>query len=256
MLKLKIAQFRCRSDNFGLLLHDPASGQTAAIDTPDGDTIWRKLQELDWQLSHIFNTHHHYDHVPGNEMLKERTGCTIIGAKTDAHRIPGIDVKLMDEEIFQFGGRAITLLETPGHTMGCVCYHIPEERLLFTGDTLFSMGCGRLFEGTPEIMWSSLQKLKALPDDTNIYCGHEYSLTNAEFALEIEPGNEALQARAREVRALRRAHKDTLPISLATEKETNPFLRPDSAEIQAFFNLQGASKTEIFAAIRAYRNQF
>jgi len=256
MSELEVAQFRCRSDNFGLLIHDKTSGLTAAIDTPDGEKIWKELHERNWQLSHIFNTHHHYDHVPGNEMLKERTGCTIIGAKMDAHRIPGIDIQLTDGEQYLFGNQEITMIETPGHTMGCVCYYVEEDRLLFTGDTLFSMGCGRLFEGSAQIMWHSLQKIKALPEDTKIYCGHEYTLTNAEFALEIEPGNKALQARANEVRELRRNRQDTLPISLSTEKATNPFLRTDSTEIQNFFNLQGASQTKIFAAIRARRNQF
>ncbi|MCF6199525.1 MAG: hydroxyacylglutathione hydrolase [Hyphomicrobiaceae bacterium] len=256
MSRMEVAQFRCRSDNFGLLLHDPASGLTAAIDTPDGEVIWRELQSRNWQLSHIFNTHHHYDHVPGNEMLKERTGCTIVGAKIDAHRIPGIDLQLTDGEQYLFGNQAITMIETPGHTMGSVCYFVQEDRFLFTGDTLFSMGCGRLMEGSAQTMWHSLQKIMALPEDTKIYCGHEYTLTNAEFALEIEPGNKALQARANKVRELRRARQDTLPVSLSSEKATNPFLRPDSAEIQKYFNLQGASKTEIFAAIRTHKNQF
>ena len=253
---LQVAQFRCREDNFGLLLHDPASGLTAAIDTPDGETIWRELQKRGWKLSHIFNTHHHYDHVPGNEMLKKRSNCIIIGAANDAHRIPGIDVRLEDSETFSFGRHQIEMLETPGHTMGCVCYFVKEEKLLFTGDTLFSMGCGRLFEGDAEIMWHSLQKILALPDETKIWCGHEYTLTNGEFALEIEPDNKALQERVEEVRRLRRTRKDTLPVSLGIEKATNPFLRPDSAEIRRFFNLPDASKEEVFAATRAYRNNY
>ena len=256
MSTLQVAQFRCRSDNFGLLLHDADSGLTASIDTPDGETIWQELQQRGWQLSHIFNTHHHYDHVPGNELLKERSGCTIIGAKIDAPRIPGIDVQLRDGEVFPFAAHRLQMIETPGHTMGCVCYYVQGERLLFTGDTLFSMGCGRLFEGSPEIMWHSLQKLMALPDDTQIYCGHEYTLTNGEFALEIEPQNSALQERVKEVRQLRRARKDTLPVSLASEKASNPFLRPHSPEIRRFLDLPEATKTEVFAAIRSRRNSF
>ena len=239
MNDLIIAQFRCRSDNFGLLIHDQATGLTASIDTPDGETIWRELNNRNWQLTHIFNTHHHYDHVPGNEMLKERTGCTIVGCKKDSHRIPGIDVELEDGEVYQFGTKTMTVLETPGHTLGSICFYIEPDKVLFTGDTLFSMGCGRLFEGSAEIMWRSLQKISALPDETKIYCGHEYTLTNAEFALEIDPDNKALQDRAEQVRELRRARKDTLPVSLATEKATNPFLRANSKALQKFFGSGG-----------------
>ena len=256
MSKVKIAQFRCRSDNFGLLVHDPVSGCTASIDTPDGDTIKAELERRGWQLSHIFNTHHHYDHVPGNEFLKQETGCIIVGCKNDAHRIPGIDVQLQDGETSAFGSQTMTLLETPGHTLGSVCFYMEPDMVLFTGDTLFSMGCGRMFEGSREVMWHSMQKIIALPDATQIYCGHEYTLSNAEFALEIEPGNKALQKRAKEVRDLRRARKDTLPVDLGTEKATNPFLRPHSLDIQKYFNLEGRPEAEIFGAMRELKNDF
>ena len=256
MSKLSVHQFRCRSDNFGLLLHDPVAGLCASIDTPDGETIWHELEIRGWQLTHIFNTHHHYDHVPGNEMLKERTGCTIVGSKKDAQRIPGIDQLLEDGDIYEFGANTITMLETPGHTLGSVCYFVEPDNILFTGDTLFSMGCGRLFEGSAELMWQSMQKICALPDDAQIYCGHEYTLQNAEFALDVEPNNQALQQRAREVRELRRAHKDTLPVSLATEKATNPFLRSNSREIQKKFGLEGQAELKTFAATRELKNQY
>ena len=256
MGKLSVHQFRCRSDNFGLLVHDPVANLCASIDTPDGETIWGELQAKGWQLTHIFNTHHHYDHVPGNEMLKERTGCTIVGAKNDAERIPGIDELLEDGDIYEFGANKITMLETPGHTLGSVCFFVEPDKILFTGDTLFSMGCGRLFEGSAQLMWQSMQKIRALPDDAQIYCGHEYTLSNAEFALEVEPDNLALQQRAQEVRELRRARKDTLPVSLGTEKATNPFLRADSMEIQKKFGLEGQAEIKTFAATRALKDQF
>ncbi len=256
MTGLQIAQFRCRSDNFGLLMHDPAANLTASIDTPDGETIWQELAKRGWQLSHIFNTHHHYDHVPGNEMLKERSHCTIVGARNDAHRIPLIDVKLSDGNRYDFGSHKITMIETPGHTLGSVCFFVEPEKLLFTGDTLFSLGCGRLFEGSAQMMWQSLQRISALPDETKIYCGHEYTLTNGEFALEIEPRNKALLARMEDVRKLRRAQLDTLPVTLATEKATNPFLRSHSPEIQNYFSLEGHPEHEVFAATRTLKDDF
>ena len=256
MSKLSVHQFRCRSDNFGLLLHDPETGLCASIDTPDGETIWHELETKGWQLTHIFNTHHHYDHVPGNEMLKERSGCTIVGSKNDAQRIPGIDQLLEDGDAYEFGANTITMLETPGHTLGSVCFFVEPDHILFTGDTLFSMGCGRLFEGSAELMWQSMQKICALPDDAQIYCGHEYTLQNAEFALDVEPNNQALRQRADEVRALRRARKDTLPVSLATEKATNPFLRSNSREIQKKFGLEGQADIKTFSATRALKDNF
>ncbi len=256
MHKLEVIQFKCRSDNFGVLLHDRDANLTASIDTPDGEVIWRELVTRKWQLTHIFNTHHHYDHVPGNEMLKERTGCMIVGAKNDASRIPGIDCKLEDGEVFPFGTHQIRLIETPGHTLGSVCYYVEPDRILFTGDTLFSMGCGRMFEGRADVMWQSMLKLRALPDETMVYCGHEYTLQNAEFALEVDPHNKALHTRVEEVKKLRRAHKDTLPVALGTEKETNPFLRADRAEIKKYFGLERQPDAECFAAARQLKNEF
>ena len=256
MSELQIFQFPCRSDNYGVLVHDPDTGLCASIDTPDGEVIWGELQSRSWQLSHIFNTHHHYDHIPGNEMLKERTGCTIIGAKHDAHQIPGIDILVTDGEVIEFGSHKITVLETPGHTLGSVCYFFEPDRILFAGDTLFSMGCGRMFEGSAQVMWQSMLKIRALPDDTQLYCGHEYTLTNAEFALEVEPNNKALRERMEEVRKLRRAHLPTLPVSLGTEKATNPFLRADNPDLQKFFDLQGHAPADAFAATRSLKNDF
>jgi len=256
MSRLNVRQFICRSDNFGLLLHDEDSSLTASIDTPDGEAILEQLRIRGWRLSHIFNTHHHYDHVPGNELLKRETGCVIVGSKKDADRIPLIDERMEDLETFMFAGHPVQLIETPGHTSGSVCFYLPDDGLLFTGDTLFSMGCGRLFEGTPEMMWRSLQRLRALPDDTQVYCGHEYTITNAEFALEVEPDNEALRQRAEQARQLRRNRQATLPVSLGMEKATNPFLRPDQSDIQRHFDLMEQPVEETFAALRELRNRF
>jgi hydroxyacylglutathione hydrolase len=256
MSALRVQQFNCRTDNVGLLLHAPASGLTAAVDTPDPVAILSACTAAGWRLSHVFNTHHHHDHVSGNLALKEATGCTVVGAACDAARIPGIDAALADGESYDFGGHRLVLLETPGHTSGSVCWHLPDDRLLFTGDTLFSLGCGRLFEGTAERMWASLRRLIPLPDDTLIYCGHEYTVANAEFALEMEPGNAALRVRAEEARAARRQRRPTLPVSLGSEKACNPFLRPASAEIRRHLGLAEASDGQVFARLRQLKDDF
>jgi hydroxyacylglutathione hydrolase len=256
MSNLHVHQFFCRTDNLGLLLHAPASGLTASIDTPDAEAIRRELAGRGWRLSHVLNTHHHHDHVPGNLALKAATGCTIVGAKCDAARIPGIDVQLDDEQRYDFGGHPVVMLATPGHTNGSVCWHLPDDGLLFTGDTLFSLGCGRLFEGSAERMWSSLQRLAALPDDTLVYCGHEYTVANAEFALEVEPGNMALQQRAEAARAARRQRQATLPVTLGSEKACNPFLRAASVEIRRQLQLADAPDWQVFARLRELKNQF
>lgn len=256
MSPLQVHQFICRTDNFGLLLHEPSSGATASIDSPDATAIGRELMARGWRLSHIFNTHHHHDHVPGNLELKRVWGCCIVGAKRDATRIPGIDVTLDEDAVFDFAGHAVRMIDTPGHTLGSVCYFLPDDQLLFTGDTLFSLGCGRLFEGSAADLWISLCKISALPDATLVYCGHEYTLANAEFALEMEPDNAALRQRAEAVRQQRRARQATLPVPLATEKATNPFLRPHSHEIRRRLGMEAASDVDVLARLRALKDEF
>jgi hydroxyacylglutathione hydrolase len=254
MQNLEIHMFICRSDNFGILLHDPESGATASIDTPDPDTISDELAARGWELSHIFNTHHHYDHADGNIPLKRQTGCTIVGCREDAHRIPGIDVRLSDGDTYDFAGCEVKVIATPGHTDGHICYWLPTEEIVFTGDALFSMGCGRLFEGTPTQMWHSLQKLAKLPPQTMIYCGHEYTIHNLQFALEMEPDNPKLQKRAEEVMQLLSNGKFTLPVSIRTELDTNPFLRPNSPLIQQTLGMENQPPEPIIAEIRQRRN--
>ena len=256
MADLQIHQFRCRSDNFGVLIHDAEEGVTAAIDAPEAAAIERALSDTGWALTHILCTHHHFDHVEGIEPLKAATGCVVVGALKDAQRIPGIDIKLEEGEIYSFGGHDIHALESSGHTIGALSYHIPSAGLVFTGDTLFSLGCGRLFEGDASMMWHSIQKIMALPGETQIYCGHEYTLANGEFALTIEPGNKALQARLEEVRELLRAGKATLPSSVQREIDTNPFMRPDSPEVQKNLAMEGRSLEEVFAKIRSLKDRF
>jgi hydroxyacylglutathione hydrolase len=256
MAGLQIHQFLCRQDNFGVLIHDPENGLTAAIDTPDAAPIRAALAEKGWRLTHIFTTHHHGDHTAGHEELKAETGCHIVGPAKEAASIPGIDKKVSEGDTFTFGDQSVRVIETPGHTLGHVTFYLPDAGVAFVGDTLFSLGCGRLLEGTADMMWASLQKLKDLPRSTLIYCGHEYTQSNARFALTIEPGNEALQKRAREVDALRARGEVTLPVTLSDEFAQNPFLRPDSAEIQARLGQVGQPLATIFAQIRQRKDRF
>jgi len=250
---LEVYQFMCRSDNFGVLIHDPETGLTAAIDAPEAEAVRQALNAKGWTLTHILLTHHHPDHVAGVASLKSETGCTVTGPAKG--RISGVDVGLSEGETYGFGGYEAQVLETPGHTLDHIAYFFPQAGLLFAGDTLFSLGCGRVFEGTPVQMWHSLQKLMRLPRETEVYCGHEYTLKNAEFALTVESGNDALQERAAEVRRLREQGKPTLPTTLGRELDTNPFLRPDSPEIHQTLGMEDASDEAVWAELRQRRNQ-
>jgi hydroxyacylglutathione hydrolase len=255
-MALAIEQFTCRSDNFGVLIHDSQSGLTASIDAPEEGPISAKLAENNWHLNEIFTTHHHGDHVEGNLALKEVFGCRITGPAGETDKIPGIDKTVGQGDTITFADMEIKVIETPGHTLGHVSYWIPSRNVAFVADTLFAMGCGRVFEGTAEMMWNSLEKLLALPDETTIYCGHEYTLANAKFALTIEPDNADLVARAKEVEQLRAEGKPTLPTTMAMEKKTNPFLRVNEPAIRANLGMTGASPTEVFAEIRGRKDRF
>ncbi|MEJ2089218.1 MAG: hydroxyacylglutathione hydrolase, partial [Gammaproteobacteria bacterium] len=202
------------------------------------------------------NTHHHFDHAGGNEALKAQWGCVVVGAANDASRIPGIDVKVADGDTYQFGNHAARILEVPGHTTGHIAYYFADDGVAFVGDTLFALGCGRLFEGTPQQMWTSLKKLMALPDDTIVYCAHEYTQANAAFALTVEPGNEALLARSAEIDRLRAEGIPTVPTTIGLEKATNPFLRPDSANLRTTIGLQDAELVDVFAETRRRKDRF
>ncbi|MFN3237141.1 MAG: hydroxyacylglutathione hydrolase [Pseudomonadales bacterium] len=253
---LEVFQFPCLSDNYGYLIHDPANNLTAAIDTPEVAPINQALEAKGWELTHILNTHHHFDHAGGNLELKQQWGCTIVGAKNDAARIPGIDIELSDGDTFQFGDYTATIFDVSGHTLGHIAFYFPSEEVLFSGDALFALGCGRLFEGSPAQMWNSLQKLKALPDSTTVYCAHEYTAANAAFALSVEPDNKDLQARCAEIKALRAANKPTVPSNLGVEKATNPFLRPDSPDLQKVVGLDGDDLVAVFAETRKRKDNF
>ncbi|MGU3573993.1 hydroxyacylglutathione hydrolase [Brucellaceae bacterium C25G] len=253
---LQIEQFICRSDNIGILIHDPVSNLTAAIDAPQEAPILEALKRRGWKLDYIFTTHHHHDHVEANFALKQKFGLTIYGPRAEADKIADIDHLLNDGDHFNFGRFKVEVISTPGHTNGEISYFIPEAKVVFTGDTLFSLGCGRLLEGTPAQMYHSLQILSALPADTAVYCGHEYSASNARFALTIDPDNKALQKRASEIMCLREADQLTLPTSIAQELATNPFLRSSDADIRANLSMNDADDKDVFTRIRALKDSF
>ena len=255
-MSLEIVQFACLSDNYCWLVHDESADVTAVIDTPEVDPINRALEEKGWRLTHILNTHHHFDHSAGNLDLKEQWGATIVGADIDAERIPGIDVRVKEGDTYMFGGSPAKVFETPGHTSGHISFFFEDDGIAFVGDTIFTLGCGRLFEGTAEQMWDSIGKLMSLPDSTVIYCAHEYTLANAAFALSVEPGNRELVERAAEIERLRANGTPTVPTTLALEKATNPFLRPSSANLQETVGLVGAPLVDVFAETRRRKDNF
>jgi hydroxyacylglutathione hydrolase len=261
MATLEIYQFPCWQDNYGVLIHDAAAGLTASIDAPEEKAVQEALKHTGWTLTHIITTHHHHDHVEGHKGLKRDTGCKIHGPSGEAAKIPGIDETVMEGDRIPFGAFELQVIETPGHTAGEVTYYIPgalpSGGVAFTGDTLFSVGCGRVIEGSYAQMWASLEKIAALPPSTMIYCGHEYTQSNIRFALTVEPGNQALLQRKAEVDALRGEGKPTLPVSLGQELETNPFLRPESPEIRKNLGFgAGTPNTQVFEELRRRKDSF
>jgi hydroxyacylglutathione hydrolase len=247
--------FPCLKDNYGFLLHDPDSGETACIDTPEADRILAEAEGKGWKITQIWNTHWHPDHAGGNAAIKAATGCTIVGPRGEAAKIPTLDRQLVEGDTVKLGAVKANVLETPGHTAGHIVYHLPEHRIAFVGDTLFALGCGRLFEGTAQQMWTSLGKLRALPDDTTIYCAHEYTAANAAFALSVDPGNRDLQLYADEVSVKRSAGRPTVPTSIGKEKRANPFLRADDPKLQTFVGHPGDA-VATFAEVRERKNRF
>ena len=244
------------SDNYAYLLHDPASGEAAVVDPSEAGPVLAALKETGWRLKHILNTHHHHDHIGGNAELKRATGAHIAGPEKDRHRIPDLETGLSEGDTYRVGTRMLRVLEVPGHTSGHIALVFDEDQAVFSGDTLFALGCGRLFEGTPEQMWASLGKLRALPGATRVYCGHEYTQSNARFAVTVEPGNSDLAARAEEIARLRGAGQPTIPSTIDLENRTNPFLRADRPELQEAQGWAGRDPVEIFAEIRRRKDNF
>jgi len=248
--------FSCLQDNYGVLVHDRATGATAAIDAPESAAVEAALRQTGWKLSNILVTHHHHDHTGGIADLKARHQCRVVGPRNEANRIPMLDETVGEGDTVRVGKLGARVIETPGHTAGHISYWFEPDCLAFVGDTLFSIGCGRVIEGTPDMMWRSLLKLRALPGGTRLYCGHEYTQANIRFAQTIEPDNLALIARAAEASEQVRQHKPTIPTTLDAEKAANPFLRADLAEVAAAVGLAGKPAAEVFAEIRGRKNRF
>jgi len=255
-MSLIIDHLICLRDNFVWLLREPASGAVACVDPSEAVPVKAKLDALGWKLTHILNTHHHPDHTGGNLELKRETGATIVGPAADRARIPGIDTALAEGETYDFGQERAQVFDIPGHTRGHIAFWFEGAKAVFTGDTLFSLGCGRLFEGTPQQMWTSLSKLRRLPGDTRVYCGHEYTQSNAKFALTMEPDNATLKERAAEVDRLRAAGQATLPSTMAAECAANPFLRAADPGLARAVGLSPGDPVAVFAAVRTRKDKF
>lgn len=253
---LTILQLPVLNDNYIYLLHDPISGETAAVDPAVAQPVLDVLEQKGWHLTYILNTHHHPDHVGGNIELKQKTGCTVIAAVSDQPRIPGFDRGVVDGDVITLGKHSARIISTPGHTSGHIVYHFADDDALFCGDTLFVMGCGRLFEGTAEQMWQSLQKLKTLPGSTRIYCAHEYTQANGRFALTVEPDNLELQQRMGVINQLRTQYLPTVPSTIKQELATNPFFRENSVTLQKTIHKINNAPVEIFAEIRRLKDHF
>jgi hydroxyacylglutathione hydrolase len=256
MAQLRIEQIPVLNDNYVYLIHEPQAGVTGVVDPAVAEPVLDRLRVHGWKLDWILSTHHHTDHTGGNLELKQATGCQIAGPKADAARIPGIDRGLAEGDRFRLGNAEAVVYETPGHTSGHISYWFEQARALFCADTLFSLGCGRLFEGTPELMWRSLSKFAPLPADTMIYCAHEYTQSNARFALSVDPDNRVLQARAAEVERLRAAGQPTVPSTLGDERAANPFLRPHDPAIRRRLGLEDADDVAVFAELRRRKDAF
>lgn len=250
---LEVHQFPCLGDNYGYLLHDPDSGETACIDTPDGAEYLRQADAKGWRITQIWNTHWHPDHAGGNGTIVEATGATVIAPK-EVEKLAAIDRVVDDGDRVALGAYEARVIDVGGHTDGHIAYHLADAGMAFVGDSVFALGCGRMFEGTPQQFWASLERIKALPADTTLFCAHEYTQANARFALHADPDNAALHRYAEEIDRLRARGEPTVPMPLSRELETNPFLRADDVALRERWG--GSAPHETFAALRAAKDEF
>lgn len=250
--------FPCLNDNYGFLLHDEATGETAAIDVPEARRVLEEAAKRNWSISQIWLTHHHPDHIGGAREVQEKTGASVFGPAREADQLAGLnlDRALDDDDGVSLGSLNAFVMTLPGHTLGHIVYVLPEAGHAFVGDVMFVMGCGRLFEGTPEMMWTSLQRLRALDPAMKIWCAHEYTLTNARFAKSVESGNADVSQALSEAEALRAQDQPTVPTTIGRELKTNPFLRADRPELAEAIGLEGAKPVDVFAELRRRRDHF
>ena len=253
---LDIRQIPVLKDNYVYLVREPISGAVAVVDPAVAQPILDEAKRLGWKITHILNTHHHGDHVGGNMEIHAATACAIVGPGHDPDRIPGMTIQVKDGDTYMFGREAAQVLFVPGHTRGHIAYWFKDSAALFCGDTMFSIGCGRLFEGTPQQMWTSLSRLRALPPETRIYCAHEYTQNNVRFAVTVDPGNASLRAYEAEVNDKRAKGIPTVPSTLGVERAANPFLRADATDLQAAIAMGGANPVDVFAEVRRRKDSF
>ncbi|MFB9149672.1 hydroxyacylglutathione hydrolase [Roseovarius ramblicola] len=255
-MSLQILTIPCRTDNYAYLAHDPETGATALVDVPEAGPILDALSQHGWRLSDVLITHHHGDHVEGLKDVLSHAPARVIGAAADAHRLPPLDIAVSEGDAVHIGSETGRVIEVPGHTVGHIAFHFPESGAVFTADSLMALGCGRVFEGTMPQMHASLGKLAALPPATLVYSGHEYTAANAAFARSVDPDNPRLAARTEEIARTRAAGRPTVPVPLAEELETNPFLRAQDPAIRAHLGLESATDAEVFAEIRGRKDRF
>ncbi len=255
-MALQIEQIPVLNDNYVYLIRDHESGLGGVVDPALSAPVLDRAKELGWSIDFILNTHHHGDHVGGNLVIKQETGCKIVGPRNDNKRIPGIDIEVGENDEFVLGQSVSKVIEVPGHTRGHIAYSFIQDHALFCGDSLFVLGCGRMFEGTPKQMWSSLTKLRELPDAMRVYCAHEYSQANAAFALSVDPLNQALQQKAQAIGALRAQDKPTVPSTLGEEKCCNPFLRADDPTFAGQLQMESAEPFRVFGKLRSLKDKY
>ncbi len=255
-MPLEIITIPCLADNYAFLMHDPDSGVTGLVDAPEAAPIKAELDRRGWGLDFVLLTHHHWDHIDALDELRQIYKPSVVGAEADAHRLPPLEVAVKEGTAFSFAEEDVQIIEVPGHTVGHIAFYLPESRAVFTADSLMALGCGRLFEGSPAQMWHSLNKLAALPSDIMVYSGHEYTQSNADFALTIEPDNPALQARVAGIKKARNAGVATVPSPLSLELSTNPFLRAGVAEVKQAMGMQGHDSEQVFTEIRKRKDNF
>ncbi len=255
-MPLQIVTVPCLADNYAYLVHDEDTGRTALVDAPEAEPLRKAAEARGWTISEIWITHHHGDHIDGVAALRADFGASVTGASADAHRLPPLDRSVADGDTFDFAGHTVHVMDVSGHTVGHIAFHIPGAAAVFTADSLMALGCGRVFEGTHDQMWGSLSKLAALPPETSIYSGHEYTAANGRFALTIEPDNSTLISRTEEIAVARAAGRPTVPSLLSEELATNPFLRASDAHVKASLGLPDATDAEAFGEIRTRKDRF